>query len=186
VVLLVFVAAIVTCWEVRQEWKKVFPRGRICDRLSELRTNHIARKAFIRAAIPRGLARSLPLMLIVTFTLVPSTSMRIFETFLCDSFEYDPSVNDTRRYLHHSLDLSCNSRDYEVTRNTALVTLGVWPIGVPLLYAMLLWLSRKAILSGAPTTLSRATAFLYGDYDEFLFWWEPLEMCRKLILSTAT
>jgi hypothetical protein len=125
-------------------------------------------------------------MLIVTFTLVPSTSMRIFETFLCDSFEYDPSVNDTRRYLHHSLDLSCNSRDYEVTRNTALVTLGVWPIGVPLLYAMLLWLSRKAILSGAPTTLSRATAFLYGDYDEFLFWWEPLEMCRKLILSTAT
>ena len=38
-------------------------------------------------------------------------------------------------------------------------------------------------LQGSPTPLSRATSFLSGDYTEQAFWWEPLEMCRKLTLT---
>ena len=37
--------------------------------------------------------------------------------------------------------------------------------------------------SGDETPLSRATAFLSADYEAFAFWWEPLEMCRKLALT---
>ena len=54
---------------------------------------------------------------------------------------------------------------------------------VPLLYALLLWASRDALRSGIPTSLSRATAFLSDDYSATAFWWEPLEMCRKLVLT---
>jgi hypothetical protein len=32
-----------------------------------------------------------------------------------------------------------------------------------------------------PTPLNRATAFLWATHSAF--WWEPLEMCRKLALS---
>jgi hypothetical protein len=56
---------------------------------------------------------------------------------------------------------------------------------VPLLYALLLWRSADAIRTGRHTHLSRATSFLSSDYSSFAFWWEPLEMCRKLLLSQS-
>ena len=70
---------------------------------------------------------------------------------------------ETRRYLRDDLALACDSDDYSLTLTVALVALLVWPIGVPLLYALLLWASRDALFHGRPTTLSRATAFLSGD-----------------------
>eukprot|EP00966_Prymnesium_polylepis_P309138 7144185-Prymnesium_polylepis.1 len=60
----------------------------------------------------------------------------------------------------------------------------LWPVGVPLLYLRLLWASRDTILLGdRPTAVSQATAFLWRDYSAGAFWWEPLEMCRKLSLT---
>ena len=52
-----------------------------------------------------------------------------------------------------------------------------------MLYALLLWATRDALRTGAQTPLQRATAFLYADYEKRAFFWEPLEMCRKLALS---
>ena len=56
---------------------------------------------------------------------------------------------------------------------------------VPILYAALLWASRDALLSGRPTRLSRAIAFLADDYRPTGagFWWELIEMNRKLVLT---
>ena len=136
-----------------------------------------------RAAVYAGVERTLPLTLVVTFLLVPSTGTRIFKTFLCDRFEYDETP--TKSYLHDDLGLSCDSPEYDTTHRTALVTLIIWPVGVPVLYALLLWVSRDALLTGVSTPLSRATAFLSGDYSPTAFWWEPLEMVRKLTLTGA-
>jgi len=119
----------------------------------------------LRAAARAGLQRALPVTLVVTFLLVPSTATKIFKTFLCDPFEFDPAANTTRSYLHNDLALSCESDEYVATENLAYAMLFVWPVGVPLLYAILLWASRDALLSGKPTSLSRATAFLSADYE---------------------
>jgi len=59
-------------------------------------------------------------------------------------------------------------------------------VGVPLLYAVLLRASSDAVLNqskGAATALSLSTRFLWADYSEPAFWWEPIEMCRKLALT---
>jgi hypothetical protein len=56
---------------------------------------------------------------------------------------------------------------------------------VPALYAWLLWASRDALLTGVSTPLASATAFLSGDYKSTAYWWEPVEMCRKLTLSKS-
>jgi hypothetical protein len=112
--------------------------------------------------------------------------------------------------LHDDLTLNCDSDEYKAMLNSALLLILLWPIGnlhkqasaslccfnlshcvvwdhnmagVPLVYALLLWMSRKAIRSGVQTQLSRATEFLWADYDSSSFLWEPLEMCRKLALT---
>ena len=59
----------------------------------------------------------------------------------------------------------------------------MWPVGTPALYVVLLWAVRNVIRAGASTPLSRATLFLTDDYVATAFWWEPLEMCRKLTLT---
>ena len=134
-----------------------------------------------RIAVLTGLQRTLPLSLVTTFVLVPSAATRIFKAFRCDRIEFDDTV--TRRYLHNDLALSCESEEYNTTRSLAVAMLVVWPVGVPVMYALLLWLSRKELLSGVRTPLSRATAFLSEDYRMRSFWWEPLEMCRKITLT---
>jgi hypothetical protein len=48
----------------------------------------------------------------------------------------------------------------------------LWPVGTPLLYAVLLWQSREALVKGEKTPLSRAIAFLAEGYGAHEFWWE--------------
>eukprot|EP00966_Prymnesium_polylepis_P280559 6482230-Prymnesium_polylepis.1 len=76
-----------------------------------------------------GLRQVVPPMLGLTFLVLPSTSTRIFETFLCEKFKYD---NDSsRRYLHADLTLSCDTGEYDATRVAAYLVLFVWPVGIP-------------------------------------------------------
>jgi hypothetical protein len=135
----------------------------------------------------RGLQRSLPLTLMVTFLLVPSAATRIFKTFLCDQYELNNNV--TRRYLLEDLSLDCDGSEYNSGYlsiwNLTVALMILWPVGVPLLYAILLWATRDALRTGTSTHLSRATAFLWADWTRSAFLWEPMEMCRKLTLSIS-
>ena len=51
------------------------------------------------------------------------------------------------------------------------------------MYGILLLLIKDDLLKRRPTQLNRATAFLWADYNAHAYWWEPLEMCRKLTLT---
>eukprot|EP00966_Prymnesium_polylepis_P078051 1809271-Prymnesium_polylepis.1 len=135
-----------------------------------------------RASASHAVERALPLTLVVTFVLVPSTATRIFKSFLCDAIDYD-DANTTRRYLHDDLVLSCDSEDYDAMERSAGLLIFVWPLGVPVLYSALLWATRDALRARVPTALTRATAFLWADYESTAYWWEPIEMCRKLTLT---
>eukprot|EP00966_Prymnesium_polylepis_P223484 5170907-Prymnesium_polylepis.1 len=78
--------------------------------------------------ILEGLKKVLPLTLVVTFILVPSTSTRIFKSFLCDSIVETDGVAP-RRYLADDLALDCLSGEYDGTRNTAIVLIVCWTVG---------------------------------------------------------
>ena len=81
------------------------------------------------------------------------------------------------------LRLDCDSTEYAETKNIAQIMIVVWPIGTPLMYLLLLWMNRHAIRTGKPTPMRRAISFLSDDYTKNAFWWEPLEMCRKLAVT---
>jgi|EP00966_Prymnesium_polylepis_P188655 hypothetical protein len=108
--------------------------------------------------------------------------MPLANRFLCDPIRYS-DTGAMRRYLHDDLDMSCDSEEYGTTRSTALLFIIVWPVGVPVLYFVLLWTTRRALISGIPTKVSRATAFLSEDYESTVWWWEPIDMARKLTLT---
>ena len=135
----------------------------------------------MRISLRSAMARILPSILILSFVMVPSTSTRIFKSFLCDVIEYDG--NTTRRYLHDDLSMSCDSSRYDRMYDRAVYMILIWPLGIPSLYVLLLCMSRRQARRGVSTPLSRAVAFLSGDYKDSGFLWEPLDMCRKLTLT---
>jgi hypothetical protein len=153
--------------------------------LAVLRTSsdENARARTFGETLRRALQLVLSVTLMLTFLVVPSISTQIFRTFLCDSFEYDGDTGEARRYLRADLTVSCESADYSATRRTAMGLLVLWPIGVPAMYALLIRASREALLKDISTPIGEATAFLSADYTIEAYWWEPVEMLRKLVLT---
>ena len=58
----------------------------------------------------------------------------------------------------------------------------IYPVGLVVLNASLLFCARKAITSKRETPLSKAIAFLHKEYEPHLFWWELVEMLRRFVL----
>ena len=97
------------------------------DRWSERQSLFVSRGT--RTSVFAGLQRALPLTLLVTFTLVPSTATRIFRTFLCDPFEYNPADNATRRYMQDDMNTDCSTSEYAATWRVAVGMGFIWPVG---------------------------------------------------------
>lgn len=87
--------------------------------------------------------------------------------------------------LHDDYSVSCDDQAYEGLKVTAYFFLGIWPVGIPFIYMLLLGASRRAMRTGIATPMSRATEFLSADYKPGAYWWEPFEMCRKWTLTGA-
>lgn len=99
-----------------------------------------------------------------------------FEAFSCYSF--DEGTNYTRAFLIIDVGIECSapwggSQTYNAEHTNvtivAFIAVAIYPLGLLMLNAALLFSCRKAILSGKPTPLSRATGFLHQEYEPAFF-----------------
>lgn len=125
---------------------------------------------------------ALPLSLGLLFCFFPSVSSDIFLSWSCISFEKD-GPGSSVEYLRTDLSLECGIAAHNELIDVAWVLLVVWPVCVPLLFLSLLLFLRKHIAFHKLTPLVHATAFLHREYRSSCFWWEPLELVRKLVLT---
>eukprot|EP00966_Prymnesium_polylepis_P151634 3503418-Prymnesium_polylepis.1 len=86
-------------------------------------------------AMVRATQRTLPFTLAITFVMAPPISIRIFRTFLCESFRYDDDLVVTKTYLRGDLSLSCQSDEYSKLEFQTTFLVLMWPIGVPFLFS---------------------------------------------------
>ena len=109
-----------------------------------------------------------------------SVASLAFEAFSCEQFDDGTS--------HLIADYSVDCRDdaqYAPVKRLAVAAIILYPVAVPLTYALLLRAARGAILSGRATTLSRALAFLHQDIEPRCFMWEVAEIAKKTFLLGA-
>jgi hypothetical protein len=108
-----------------------------------------------------------------------------FEAFSC--YELD---DGSSAYLQADVSVECSApyaghvvhdAHLHITR-VAWMTIGVYPFGLFALNAVLLFRARVAIRTGVETPLSRATAFLHSELEPYFFWWELIEMVRRVVL----
>jgi hypothetical protein len=138
----------------------------------------------VRSAFSNGLLATIPVALLATFAIVPSVSARIFQAWNCEGFSYSPT--EEHYFMRKDLSIRCytsESKKHGRIRNYAFLLVGLWPLGVLVLYATLLFSARKNIIHHVPNRLVRAIAFLVRDYHPEYFYWELFELARRTTLS---
>ena len=79
--------------------------------------------------------------------------------------------------------VECGSEDHESITDLAIGFIVLWPVGSIVLFMSLLAACYKPLQAKTPTALTRATAFLHREYETTYFWWEAVELTRKLVLT---
>ena len=128
-----------------------------------------------------------PASLIIVFCFVPSVSASIFRAWSCQSYTISPPDQDLVQvsYMRQDASIECYTAEHDSITLIAGLLLGLWPFGSMVLYGSLLAACYKPLHAKTPTALTRATAFLHREYEKTWYWWEALELARKLVLTGA-
>lgn len=134
-----------------------------------------------------GVVSMLPLAILVTFMAYTSGCAGVFGAFACESFELDAASGERHSFLLGDARVRCTPRtpEYDAIYSFGLFCLVIWCIAIPLAYAALLFRARHSILNHQPTWFSIQIGGLWREYEPWCYWWEPVEMLRKLILTGA-
>lgn len=140
----------------------------------------------------RARNNSLKVVIYMLFLVYTSTSNTILRMFDCMPLENGKS------YLKADFSIECGSatvhtrafgsaHSFDWYRGWAVVAAFIYPLGVPVFFFFVLWLNRKQLFvegSDEPTAeLEDEMGFLYGGYRKDLWWWECVELLRKLVLT---
>ena len=127
-----------------------------------------------------------PFALSICFLFVPSVSREIFRARSCVAFGYDDAASGDSQhyYLRADLSIRCYAGgEHDRLLGIMWVFAAIWPIGSVLLFIGLLIPCRGPIGRGESTALTRATAFLTSEYEESVFFWEPVDLVRRTVLT---
>ena len=123
----------------------------------------------------------LHIILRIIYLAYPSVLVYAFRAFSCEEFEDGP-------WLRADYAIRCWEDEHWSIVNVAIVTIAAYPIGVPALYATMLWSIRGELKLDAPghqvhpSKLCTALAFIHQEYTPSCFMWEVVEVMRRVLL----
>jgi len=126
-------------------------------------------------SVPKLLKTAATPLLLVAFVSYPLVATKAFEAFSCYQFS-------DSRFLKSDVAVECDSSKHDEVKRLAWVAICLYPVGLLVLNAILLFRTRHAIVSKRPTALSKSIAFLHKQYKPEFFWWELIEMLRRFVL----
>jgi len=138
-----------------------------------------------------GVRKTLPLILFILFCLCTSVSKSLFAAWNCVDVELSTThggdgvpVVAVAQFLRDDLTIMCDgsSGEYQRILIAAIILVFIWPIGVPLLYLVVLVPIRRPIMEKRVTSSTRATQFLHKEYEPTLFFWESIFVFERLVV----
>ena len=120
--------------------------------------------------------------LLVTFLVYSSVSSVVFQMFACEG------LDDGRRYLQADYTIVCDSPKHRAFQVYAGLMILLYPLGIPILYAVLLFSNRRLLRDekGRKQSLAaRPTSDLWKPYKPQRFYYEVIECGRRILLTGA-
>ena len=75
-------------------------------------------------------------------------------------------------FLKADYRIVCYGAEHETIKAVAILAVCLYPVGIPLMYLLLLIAARRAIIEERPTRLSTALSLLHRDFVKRLYWCE--------------
>ena len=118
--------------------------------------------------------------LLVTFLVYSSVSSVVFQMFACDA------LDDDKYYLRADYRLECDSLKHRVLQVYAGLMIFLYPVGIPSLYAFLLFSHRHVLRntqSRKESSVVRSMSDLWKPYKPQRFYYEVIECGRRIMLT---
>ena len=87
--------------------------------------------------------------------------------------------------MRQDASVECVTSEHDSITLLAIILLIVWPFGSLALYTSLLAACYRPLQAKTANALTEATAFLHREYKRRWYWWEAVELARKLVLTGA-
>jgi hypothetical protein len=140
-------------------------------------------KTLVGEGFKDAVLRALPYVIVISFCLNQSVSAGIFSAWDCVEFMQDSATGAMRQFLREEPSIECETDEHWEIKRVAYVFFAMWPVGVPILYFLMLWPCREALVNGRTTPLTRATSFLHKEYSGQYFWWESLFVLQRVMVT---
>jgi len=127
------------------------------------------------------LLQILPLVVLIVFVMLPSVSRTIFSAWDCVAYKSGPTTSIS--YIRRDMSVECGSEEHNEVVVVAFFLVLLWPIGMQFLFFSCLYTNRKILRTGEENAVSRALRFLTGGYKPKYFYWETIELFRRLACS---
>ncbi len=118
-------------------------------------------------------------LFLIIFLLYPQLTAKIFEAFHCRDLGDGVSAD---RVLLVDYTIDCTSSYYTGLWWVASFLVLIWPVGVPAALAYQLFKNRELIQAKDEDTMMEFD-FIIADYQPEYYYWEVIELMRKLALS---
>jgi hypothetical protein len=129
--------------------------------------------------------------LLLTFFVYVLSSRSLVQFFRCDSF--NEAVDGKEAYLSADYSIDCNDSRYKQAMPYVLAMMLLYPIGVPCLYACLVWQQHEILASQESLELEAAYGYptiggilcIVEPYSSQFYWFECAECIRRLLLGAV-
>jgi uncharacterized membrane protein len=111
----------------------------------------------------------------ITYMTLPTITTTVFGMFPCDEFDNGSS------FLRSDLSIDCNAEGREAWELYGYLMVAIFPVGVPLLYFVLLFRMRDRLRGDDRMNDERlrGLVFLWEPYKKEYWWWEVFETLRR-------
>jgi hypothetical protein len=138
-------------------------------------------------------SRYFNVILVFTYVILPVVTMTIFQTFSCQDVDPDDVKFGEDRYMTVDYSVSCSSPTYRFGLVWAIVSIFVYPVGIPLYYFYVLYSARHDIKSretisseGAKWSRNahlQSIKLLFEFYQPHLWYWEVIETIYRILIT---
>ena len=120
--------------------------------------------------------------LLITFFVYSSVSSVVFQMFACDKLDTGNS------YLRADYTIECDSDKHRALQIYAGLMIILYPVGIPALYAGLLFSNRRILKdekSREESRFARSISDLWKPYKPQRFYYDVIECGRRILLTGA-
>ncbi|CAM9214260.1 unnamed protein product, partial [Hapterophycus canaliculatus] len=119
-------------------------------------------------------------LLLLTFLVYSSVSSTVFHTFACET------LDDGIEYLRADYRVHCSDAKHKAIEIYAGIMVLVYPVGIPLLYAVMLYRCRGVLSDpDADKATAQPISYLWESYRPERFYYEVIECGRRIMLTSV-